>query len=64
MKNRYFDISKDFYETNEFQNVILPIINEAKFKSKEDKERVINWSRTTFFNQWKTRGGNQWIMKN
>lgn len=57
MKNRYFDISKDFYETNEFQNVILPIINEAKFKSKEDKERVINWSRTTFFNQWKTRGG-------
>jgi len=59
MKNRYFDISKDFYETNEFQNVILPIINEAKFKSKEDKERVINWSRTTFFNQWKTRGGNQ-----
>ena len=59
MKNRYFDISKDFYETNEFQNVILPIINEAKFKSKEDKERVINWSRTTFFNQWKTRGGKQ-----
>jgi hypothetical protein len=59
MKNRYFDIRKDFYETNEFQNVILPIINEAKFKSKEDKERVINWSRTTFFNQWKTKGGNQ-----
>ena len=55
MKNRYFDIRKDFHEVNEFQNAILPIINEAKFKSKEDKEKVINWSRTTFFNQWKQK---------
>tara|TARA_R100000995_G_C3481454_1_gene124182 strand:- start:1642 stop:1821 length:180 start_codon:yes stop_codon:yes gene_type:complete len=56
MINRYFNISKDFNTLNDFENEIMPIINEAKFNSKEDKEKVINWSRKTFFNQWKQRG--------
>ena len=57
--NRYFNISKDFTALNNFENEIMPIINEAKFNSKEDKEKVINWSRKTFFNQWKKRGDRQ-----
>ena len=57
--NRYFNISKDFTALNNFENEIMPIINEAKFNSKEDKEKVINWSRKTFFNQWKKRGVRQ-----
>ena len=42
MINRYFNISRDFHKLNDFE--------------KEDKEKVINWSRTTFYNQWKIRG--------
>ena len=56
MINRYFNISRDFHKLNDFENEIKPIINKAKFNSKEDKEKVINWSRTTFYNQWKIRG--------
>ena len=56
MHNRYFDIKKDFYEVNNFENVILPIINKAKFNSEEDKKEIINWCRKTFFNQWKNKG--------
>ena len=55
MHNRYFDIKKDFYEVNNFENVILPIINKAKFNSEEDKKEIINWCRKTFFNQWKNK---------
>ena len=51
MHNRYFNIKKDFHEVNNFENVILPIINKAKFNSKEDKTQIINWCRKTFFNQ-------------
>tara|TARA_Y100001973_G_scaffold89787_1_gene136497 strand:+ start:57 stop:230 length:174 start_codon:yes stop_codon:yes gene_type:complete len=53
MKNRYFNIKKDFQELNNFENVILPMINNAKFEDVEQKEKVISWSRDTFFNQWK-----------
>ena len=56
MINRYFNISRDFHKVYDFENEIIPIINKAKFNSKEDKEKVINWSRTTFYNQWKIRG--------
>ena len=56
MHNRYFNIKKDFYEVNNFENVILPIINKAKFNSEEDKTQIINWCRKTFFNQWKSKG--------
>tara|TARA_R100001594_G_scaffold72210_2_gene106859 strand:+ start:343 stop:522 length:180 start_codon:yes stop_codon:yes gene_type:complete len=59
MHNRYFDIKKDFYEVNNFENVILPIINKAKFNSEEDKKEIINWCRKTFFNQWKNKGENK-----
>ena len=55
MFNRYFDISKDFHALNDFENEIMPIINEAKFNSKEDKAKVINWGRKTFRNQWKQK---------
>ena len=48
MINRYFNISRDFHKVNDFENEIIPIINKAKFNSKEDKEKVINWSRTPF----------------
>tara|TARA_Y100001938_G_scaffold126819_1_gene179113 strand:+ start:51 stop:224 length:174 start_codon:yes stop_codon:yes gene_type:complete len=53
MKNRYFNIKKDSQELNNFENVILPMINNAKFEDVEQKEKVISWSRDTFFNQWK-----------
>ena len=56
MMNRYFYISKDSTALNNFENEIMPIINKAKFNSKEDKEKVINWSRKTFNNQWKQKG--------
>ena len=56
MHNRYFNIKKDFHEVNNFENVILPIINKAKFNSKEDKTQIINWCRKTFFNQCKRKG--------
>ena len=62
MHNRYFNIKKDFYEVNNFENVILPLrdginlINKAKFNSEEDKTQIINWCRKTFFNQWKSKG--------
>ena len=55
MKNRYFNIKKDFQELNNFENVILPMINNAKFEDIEQKEKVISWSRDTFFNQWKRK---------
>ena len=58
MKNRYFNIKKDSQELNNFENVILPMINNAKFEDVEQKEKVISWSRDTFFNQWKRP--NQW----
>ena len=56
MYNRYFNIRKDFSEINNFENEIMPIFNKTKFNSKEDKEKVINWSRKTFSNQWKQKG--------
>lgn len=62
MHNRYFDIKKDFYEVNNFENVILPIINKAKFNSEEDKKEIINWCRKTFFNQWKNKGENKCLI--
>ena len=62
MHNRYFDIKKDFYEVNNFENVILPIINKAKFNSEEDKKKIINWCRKTFFNQWKNKGENKCLI--
>ena len=55
--NRYLDIRKDFTKLNEYANKIEPLLVEAEFKSEEDKEKVIDWVRETFFNQWKQKGG-------
>jgi hypothetical protein len=41
---------------NEHINEIELLIRNAKFNSEEDKEKVIDWSRETFFNQWKQKG--------
>jgi len=55
MYNRYINIKKDFDKQNEHANLIEPTIRNAKFKSEEEKEMILNWARKTFFNQWKKR---------
>ena len=56
MYNRYINVTKDFEKMNEHTSKIEPLIRNAKFNSEEDKEKVIDWSRETFFNQWKRKG--------
>ena len=56
MHNRYLDIKRDFSEVNEFQNYILPKINDADWLKKEDKQIVEDYIRKIFFNQWKQKG--------
>jgi len=55
MYNRYINIRKDFGKMNEHANKIMPILNDLEFKTKEDKQLVLNWVHKTFFNQWKVR---------
>lgn len=56
MQNRYFNIKKDFFEVNEFENYILPKIDSADWIKQEDKQIVKDYMRKIFFNQWKKRG--------
>ena len=56
MYNRYINVTKDFAKMNKHTSEIEPLIRNAKFNSEEDKEKVIDWSRETFFNQWKRKG--------
>ena len=44
MYNRKFDIKKDFYDLNEMENKILPLV---------EKEEVKNYIRKIFDNQFK-----------
>jgi len=57
--NRYLDVRKDFKKLSEYANEMEPLLVEAKFRSEEDKEKVIDWVREIFFNQWKHGGGSQ-----
>ena len=59
MKNRYFDIRKDFGELNDFENYILPKIEGADWKTKEEMSIVTDYIRKIFFNQWKQRKDNE-----
>tara|TARA_R100001440_G_scaffold74058_1_gene99164 strand:+ start:1149 stop:1331 length:183 start_codon:yes stop_codon:yes gene_type:complete len=53
MFNRKFNIQNDFIFLNYFENFIMPKINEANWKTKEDKKIVKNYIRKIFDNQWK-----------
>ena len=51
MYNRKFNVKKDFYELNELENTIMPIIRGVK---NEDQRIVLeNYMRKTFNNQFK-----------
>jgi hypothetical protein len=56
MYNRYINIKRDFTLINEHTNDIEILIRNAQFDNEEDKEKVIDWVRKTFFNQWKQKG--------
>ena len=51
MKNRKFDIKKDFAELNEMENEILPMLDEIKNQNK--KEILTNYIRILFRKQFK-----------
>lgn len=56
MYNRYINAKRDFYLMNEHTNDIEKLIINAQFDNEEDKQKVIDWARKTFFNQWKRKG--------
>ncbi len=56
MYNRYINAKRDFHLMNEHTNDIEQLIINAQFANEEDKQKVIDWARKTFFNQWKKRG--------
>ena len=59
MYNRYLDIKKDFSKVNEFQNYILPKIDNAKWINqldRNDHKIVRDYIIKIFYNQWKKRG--------
>ena len=56
MYNRYINTKRDFYLMNEHTNDIEKLIINAQFDNEEDKQKVIDWARKTFFNQWKRKG--------
>jgi len=56
MYNRYINVKRDFHLMNEHTNDIEKLIINAQFDNEEDKQKVIDWARKTFFNQWKRRG--------
>ena len=47
------DVRKDFHKMNEHANEIMPIIRNAKFKTKEEKELILKYVHKIFFNQWR-----------
>lgn len=60
MKNRKFDIKKDFQELNEMENEIMPLIDKMNYQNalneKENqykKDLLKNYVRTLFTNQFK-----------
>ena len=56
MYNRYINVKRDFHLMNDHTNDIKKLIINAQFDNEEDKQKVIDWARKTFFNQWKKRG--------
>ena len=60
MINRNFNIknSHDFSELNKFENEIMPLLRKAKFDKVSNKKIVETYMRSYFFNQWKTKRGN------
>tara|TARA_Y100001938_G_C7839531_1_gene305409 strand:+ start:383 stop:562 length:180 start_codon:yes stop_codon:yes gene_type:complete len=56
MYNRYINVKRDFHLMNEYANNIEKLIINAQFDNEEDKQKVIDWARKTFFNQWKRKG--------
>lgn len=52
MKNRKFDIKKDFSELNEMENEVLPMLDEIKDEHK--KQVLKEYIRTIFMKQFKT----------
>ena len=60
MKNRKFDIKKDFQELNDLENEIIPLIDKMTYKNalnqEEDdfkKQLLKNYVRIIFHNQFK-----------
>lgn len=60
MKNRKFDIKKDFSELNEMENKIFPLIDKMDYEdaiddleSEEKRNLLKNYIKTLFFNQFK-----------
>lgn len=61
MKNRKFDIKKDFQELNELENEIMPLIDKMDYQNaalddgeSEDKRNLLkNYIRTLFHKQFK-----------
>lgn len=60
MKNRKFDIKKDFSELNEMQNEILPLIDKMNYQNALNEEEnqykkdlLKNYIRILFENQFK-----------
>lgn len=51
MKNRKFDIKKDFAELNEMENKVLPMLDEIEDQYKRDLLK--NYIRILFKNQFK-----------
>ena len=51
MYNRKFNVKKDFSALNELENQIMPIV--GKIKNPKEKERLKEYIRSTFNNQWK-----------
>jgi hypothetical protein len=52
MKNRKFDIKKDFAELNRMQNKMLPMLDEIK--DEEKKDQLKTYIRNLFFDKFKT----------
>ena len=60
MKNRKFDIKKDFQELNNLENEIIPLIDKMTYKNALDQEEedfkkqlLKNYVRIIFHNQFK-----------
>lgn len=60
MKNRKFDIKKDFQELNEMENEIMPLIDKMNYQNALNEEEnqykkdlLKNYVRTLFTNQFK-----------
>lgn len=61
MKNRKFDIKKDFSELNEMENEIIPLIDKMDYKNALNEEEnqykkdlLKNYIRVLFYQQFKS----------